>query len=438
MKKNKISLRLLLVASFVSLGLLLMAAYSLISTDYFIRGLDASMAGTMEKSARTFEQVISAEDRHQGQEFSGFYIASVWQNMPDYVQQAFATPPAEAATLYKESDGGWFSRPHHIVFLMRYQSDHGPLYISQRLTPPEQSDVVHVTARQNKEFMLTVSLAVLSFIALISWLLLRHVSRPMAALRAWTHSLDSDKLSHPVPDFSYPELNEMAELIRSSLTSVQQALDREHRFLRHASHELRTPISTIRSNIELQRKLSQKQQRVEAEQAVLDRIDRASLTMKHLTETLLWLNHEPDTPLQSQNVDIGALVRELADEMGYLLTGKPVTTDISTRPFSCNVPAIPARIILGNLIRNAYQHCWHGSVVIEQQDDHIIIRNPVGLDDGDQASPQEQTGYGLGLELTEQLTRRIGWSCRHHIREGHYVVDIVVCAYDNGDPLTEK
>ncbi|QBM17966.1 hypothetical protein MARI_20900 [Marinobacter sp. JH2] len=126
---------------------------------------------------------------------------------------------------------------------------------------------------------------------------------------AWTHSLDNDKLSDPVPDFSYPELNEMAELIRNSLSSVQQAVDRERRFLRHASHELRTPISTIRSNIELHRKLTQKREKFEDEQNIVDRIDRASLTMKHLTETLLWLNHEPDMPLQSEATDLPELIR---------------------------------------------------------------------------------------------------------------------------------
>lgn len=153
----------------------------------------------------------------------------------------------------------------------------------------------------------------------------------------------------------------MAELIRNSLSSVQQAVDREHRFLWHASHELRTPISTIRSNIELQRKLTQ--------------------------------NRE-----------------ELAEEMTYLLSGKPVTTQISTRPYHCTVPLVPARIILGNLIRNAYQHCWEGAVVIDQHDNHITITNPV-----ESSAPElmenlpEQTGYGLGLELTTTLSKWIGW-----------------------------
>lgn len=209
----------------------------------------------------------------------------------------------------------------------------------------------------------------------------------------------------------------------SSLSSVQQAVDRERRFLRHASHELRTPISTIRSNIELQRKLAHKREKPADEQNIVDRIDRASLTMKHLTETLLWLNHEPDAPLQSETVDLPELIRELATEMEYLLAGKPVTTDIFTFPYSCTVPLVPARIILGNLIRNAYQHCWEGTVVIEQRDNRITITNPAEQDAQNVSTKTSETGYGLGLELTTTLSQRIGW---HYTSGRHENVHRVV------------
>ena len=416
-----------MIVSFLALGLILIAAYLLVSKEHFIRGLDAAMASNMEKTARTFSEVIGAGERQQAREFSGFDVATQWSNLPAYARSAFPNGPGESANLQKKADRTLFSRPGSIIFAMRYDTANGPLYLSQKLTSPEASTVLPQAARQNRMFTLTVSVLVIGFISIVGWLLLRHVSRPMAKLRAWTHSLDNEKLSHPVPDFSYLELNEMAELIRNSLSSVQQAVDREQRFLRHASHELRTPISIIRSNIELQRKLAQKRERLADEQSIIDRIDRASLTMKHLTETLLWLNYEPDMPLQSQTVNLPELIRELAAEMTYLLAGKPVTTEISTLPYNCTVPLVPARIILGNLIRNAYQHCWEGTVIVEQRENRITITNPAESDAQNASTkPSESTGYGLGLELTTTLSQRIGW---HYTasRQGnvhHVIVEI--------------
>lgn len=424
--KPKLSLKGLLLASFLSLGGVLMAAYSVISTEYFIRGLDASMASNMEKTARSFVTLFVPEERSQGQEFSGFYLTSDWQQLPAWVRQAFPEPPQEAMTLYKESDDGWFRRPTQMIFLMRYDLPEGPLYISRQMGPPMKSGVIHAAAQQNRRFMLSMGLLALAFVGLISWLLLRHISRPMAALRSWTHSLDHDRLAAPVPDFAYPELNELAELIRTSLSSVQDALAREQRFLRHASHELRTPISTIRSNIELQRKLDAKQEREPCHQATLERIDRASLTMQHLTEILLWLNHQPDEPLQTQPMALDELVQALSEEMDYLLNGKPVQPQVSTEPCHCCLPPIPARIVLGNLIRNAYQHCWQGRVEIEQRGRHVVIRNRLSTEEADPSALPVETGYGLGLELTRQLTRRLGWHYRHQIRDGYYQVEIEV------------
>ncbi|GAB3103158.1 HAMP domain-containing histidine kinase [Aestuariicella hydrocarbonica] len=407
-----------------------MATYSVVTTEYFIRGLDSSLMFNMERVARVYRKWIPQEDYAKGTDFINFFLSSNWDTMPEYVHQVFDNPPDEHSRLLKHSNSGWFDPPSEIVFLMSYEDEQGTLYISQLMRPDYKSSVVDATHKQNKQLWLLVSFLVMAFVALICWLLLRHISRPIAALRTWTHSLDSDKLSQPLPDFSYPELNEMAELIRNSLSSVQQALEREHRFLRYASHELRTPISTIRSNIELYQKLSLKQQRPASEQAVLDRIDRASKTMKYLTETLLWLNHEPDSPLRTQLVNLPDLVQELASEMEYLLTGKPVDVEIKTHPFECNIPMIPARIIIGNLIRNAYQHCWEGRVLIEQQNGCISISNPVGSDELAGDSLNQQSGYGLGLELTHQLTQRMRWTCQHQIEDNRYWVELIIAPSD--------
>ncbi len=84
-----------------------------------------------------------------------------------------------------------------------------------------------------------------------------------------------------------------------------------------------------------------------------------------------------------------------------------------------------ARIVLGNLIRNAFQHTWKGQVIISQQGSQISIINRQFNADIDVA-PTE-LGFGLGLQLTAQLTEKLGWPYQNIANEnGHKVIlDII-------------
>jgi signal transduction histidine kinase len=422
--KINLSLRWLLFTSFISLGILMIGAHTMVSREYFIRGLDAAIAKNMEEAGDTFAEVITPSDGAKGVMFSGFFIATEWEAMPDYVHQSFEQPPNEVNRLFKAHRVGNSEHHETMVFVMPYVIGKQTLFISNELEPPEAMSAVALgTMRNNTEFMIIISLALLGIVLVSAWALLKFVSRPISQLRQWTDSLDSDKIAEPVPDFSYPELNELAELIRNSLASVQSALDREKRFLGYASHELRTPISTIRNNIELQRLIQTKSQPSLAEQAIIDRIDRASLTMQHLTETLLWLNQDTDTSMQYQEKDLRELIQEVSDELAFLLLGKPVAVSLDLESFVCRFPVTPARIVISNVIRNAFQHSWEGQVLIRQHAGHIMVQNTRVKEDGVSDS-QLSSGYGLGLQLTAELTNRLEWRFQKAQLDDCYRVEI--------------
>ena len=99
------------------------------------------------------------------------------------------------------------------------------------------------------------------------------------------------------------------------------------------------------------------------------------------------------------------LLRQLIEESGYLLKSKAVEVELQTETCSLHLPEIAVRIVLGNLIRNAFQHTWEGRVLIRQTGNQVQIEN-VQNDNVDAVSDQ---GSGLGLELTRQLVARLGW-----------------------------
>ena len=405
--KRQISLKWFVAFSFLTIAVVLVIGYSLLSAQFFIRGMDNIIASNMAQVVESYVVAIPAYQRQQLHRFSGFQIGSDWPQMPKNIRRAF-NKPLQDDVLLKHHDSGWFGPPDEVLFLMRVSHAGQAYFVSHSVTRETASALGGRNAGQNMRLLVTLSLITLLTLATVIVLLLRQVERPVKALGRWARALDASSLQQSPPDFSYPELNQLAKLIRSSLSSVQESLEREQRFLRHSSHELRTPISVIRNNIELLRKIQEKTDHCwhPGEKQIIERIDRASLTMKHLTETLLWLGRESDLHLPEKKLDMEQLVRNVVAEARYLLKDKMADIILETAAFTVTAAEIPARIVLGNLIRNAFQYTWRGTIRITQKSGTVEIVN----DTAEGNDMPHDLGFGLGLQLTEQLTRRLNWA----------------------------
>ncbi|MCX4190086.1 sensor histidine kinase [Methylophaga sp. OBS3] len=418
--KKPISLKKLISIGFITLGLVIVIGYSLLSMHFFIRGMDNIVAGNMENAALTFIASRREFDANGHAYFRGNMVSSDWQSQPETIQQAFERP-TDASVLMKHNPADWFERPDVMYFVMQVEVDNEKVYISRTIKAENVSTMVGKNMAESLQMLLLFSAIIaITMIALV-WLILRHISRPVSKLGRWTHALSAENLQKPVPDFMYPELNEMANLIHRSLCSVQQSLEREHQFLRYTSHELRTPISVIRNNIELLNKLQSQPQPENAtmRKDIADRIDRASRNMHYLTETLLWLSREQDVPLPVNTFALDGLITQLCEEMRYLLKDKQVSISIETIDYQCTASEVACRIVLGNLIRNAYQHTWEGRVIIRQDANTVIIHNQQQTMEHDNG---QASGFGLGLQLTAQLTTKLSWRYENQpTHNGHHV-----------------
>ena len=405
--KSRISLKLLVSLAFLLLAVVLVTGYSLLSAHYYRLGMDSVRASNMEETARSYVELVPPAKRIQFVNFRGYRIASRWEHAPLDLHNAFgAKPPGQGLSIRVEKDN-WFTHPDYVYFVYRYQDKNETIFVTRRGSRATAPPLIGRNAAESRKMLFTISASIAGLLGIIILLFLRRVSRPLASLGQWARSLDAHNLSDPPPDFSYPELNDLAYLIRNSLSSVQESLDREHSFLRHASHELRTPITVMRNNIELLHKLKETTapERIALQEKAIDRMDRASLNMQYLTETLLWLSRKEFQTLPGKQFELDSLLREIADEMKYLLDRKEVELKLETQPSLVFLPEFPVRIVLGNLIRNAFQHTWEGCITIYQQDNRIVISNPKSPADAD----KNELGFGLGLQLTTQLTDKLGW-----------------------------
>jgi len=208
----------------------------------------------------------------------------------------------------------------------------------------------------------------------IGWLTSRRVIAPVAHLSELVNKSGPENLP---TDFSKvffdDEVGVLAKALEQAMRRVETFVEREHRFSRYASHELRTPVTIIKGAVVLlKRKISSANEEGPVWRP-LKRIERSVTNMENIIETLLWLSRENAAVDQNQNFAVVPVVQETIEQNRYLIGNKPINIDfIPEDEPQLATPAPLFQIALTNLIRNAIQHTPSGKVgvIIRDVRDH--------------------------------------------------------------------
>ncbi|WP_413282555.1 sensor histidine kinase [Vibrio sp. MA40-2] len=415
------SLKIRFVAGMILLASIMTLFFSVLTLDYFFQGMDRGQAQTM----RDFANVEGVQEGHL-LDVMGYQVSARWQDIPPRVKEMFDNKPPEQLTkIAKQAKGGgFFSPPTEMYFVMKALNRQGEVrYIAKSFLALDDLEGIEGEKRiRHLMWLIVVAMSVIAAFTFGLFFMIRKVTRPVESLKNWAKALDEESLKQPPPDFQYGELNTLADIIQSSLSSVQQSVEREQQFLSYASHELRTPISVIRANTELLSKVYQKDQGSAKQVAILQRIDRAGKTMTHLTETLLWLSRDDSNLPQSEKINLQDMINELVMELGYLIKGKPVELHVDTSDCTIYIAEIPCRIVLANLIRNAFQHTSDGQVTVIQNKGKVTVINTSHFS----SNSTPDLGFGLGLNLSKKLAARYGWQYSNSHDEHRYTAQITL------------
>lgn len=400
--KIRPSIRLYFLIAMLVTGVGSITVMTVSAVNYFFSGMDVAMTGFLRSQAME----IPLGDGNTPTQIDDLTIAAKWEDLPQIIREYIDYNSLIPNQLFKKVDGiPVLSPPKFGYIAMKVVVEDKVRYVSLTLTNmDDDGDLFHEEVPPFMYIVFTGVGAIFVFAAVL-FLVQKKIATPVEQLRNWARDLDKDQLTQPVPNFYYSELNSLAELIQSSLSSVQESLEREQRFLGYASHELRTPIAVTRTNSELLRKMISKGIPPEKQLAVLDRIERAGFTMTDLTETLLWLNRKEGKSLPSKQVRVGELTQQVESELHYLLQGKTVEVRVVTDESELVLPEGLCRIVITNLIRNAFQHTQNGEVEIHQKGAQLSIINR----NLEAQTQQNDLGFGLGLELTKRLMEQSGW-----------------------------
>lgn len=156
-------------------------------------------------------------------------------------------------------------------------------------------------------------------------LLARKAMEPVSNISRKLAKITSDNLNErvDVPKTS-DELEELAKTFNNLFDRIAQAFSRERQFIGNVAHELKTPVATLRSGIELtiSKERTNKQYQRAFNETLID-VNRLSTIMKNILD-LAWLGSENARPGENQ-LNLSVTLVELKEIATKLAAPKHIT-----------------------------------------------------------------------------------------------------------------
>ncbi len=299
-------------------------------------------------------------------------------------------------------EGGEFARYMNRSFLKVPYGDYIVVLVN-----PKMSQAVHTT------FLFETFLAISLLILLIAFLVVQKMISPIQTIQDGTTRIGSGELQHRITIKQKDELGILAKEINLLAKNVQDMLEAKQRLNLGVSHELRSPITRARLQIEM---LEQSQHKEE----LLNEINAMETIISNLLDSeAINYGHKK---LDLKTFHIESKIKALISKAPYL---ENIQTSISSDINNLEIEAdeVLFEVMLKNVLENASRFTPSNRALIEltleeinSQSIHITIRDfGPGFNKDDlekvtepffrtsQSRSRESGGFGLGLYLSKQI-----------------------------------
>jgi signal transduction histidine kinase len=259
--------------------------------------------------------------------------------------------------------------------------------------------------------LVLIGLALTALSAVTGFWLARRMARPFQELAAVASRLGSGRFDVAVPHYSVPEAEGIGSALRESAEQLETLVRREREFAVNASHQLRTPITALRFELEDLSQWPETTPAVAAElELALAELDRLSEAISELLGLARGLRQDASVEL-----DLAGLAAETVGRwQAHAESRDRKISHQTTGATAARVTPGPVKQILDVLIENACTH-GRGDITVTTSDagaylcirvsdegrldlDHEVFRRGVS----------GAGGTGVGLAVATELAESMG------------------------------
>jgi heavy metal sensor kinase len=302
--------------------------------------------------------------------------------------------------------------------MLIFEKDNSKVFIQLAI----ENDIDSPYVKQLSYSLIVATPIILILFLLIANMLINKTLLPVKGVVESVKSISANSLSKRISTDNIPsEIKELVTTFNHLLNNLEDSFNKITSFTHDASHELKTPLTVIRGEIEV----ALKQERsAEEYQDILKDILEESISIQKIIKQLLFLAKKDTSEMKSNFLEIylDELVTDTALRMRKLAKDKNIDIVIKKIiPSTIYANETLLKIAINNIIKNAITYSNNDTVIEISMDETSqeylleIKDNGYGINDedlpfifdrfyrADKARSRKNAGFGLGLSIVKMI-----------------------------------